>query len=207
VKTFREEYGEPDIIKIHKMFPNNPKSCSDFEENYLTKIDAKNHPLFLNKHNGGKTFDTTGDIISPKKKQILSEKNSKEYICVSPEDEIFEIKNLSLFCKKYKLTESGMRCVANGRGLLHKNWQCFHKELYFGHKPSNQIILEKKIKLKEFVKSQKEKSYIITFPDGEIQKIKNLSTFCQNQNLNIGCMIAVAKGERKHHKQFKCKYL
>ena len=51
VKQFRKEYGEPDIIKIHRKFPNDPETCSFFEESYLTKIDAKNKENFLNKHN------------------------------------------------------------------------------------------------------------------------------------------------------------
>jgi hypothetical protein len=63
VEEFRKENGEPDIIEIHKTF-SDKNSCVLFEHNYLTKIDAKNHPLFLNKSNGDKSFysDTTGMV-------------------------------------------------------------------------------------------------------------------------------------------------
>lgn len=59
VEEFRKENGEPDIIKIHRTF-SDADSCVLFEHNYLTKIDAKNNDLFLNKHNGGPGFCTIG---------------------------------------------------------------------------------------------------------------------------------------------------
>ena len=55
VKEFREEFGEPDIIKIHRTF-SDANSCQNFEYTYLTKIDAKNNDSFLNKSNGSKDF-------------------------------------------------------------------------------------------------------------------------------------------------------
>lgn len=61
VKEFREQNGEPDIIKIHRTF-SNKDSCVEFENQYLTTIDAKNNPLFINEHNGGKGFDAGGKV-------------------------------------------------------------------------------------------------------------------------------------------------
>ena len=48
VKEFREQNGEPDIIKIHRTF-SDKHSCVSFENKYLNRIDAKNSQLFLNK--------------------------------------------------------------------------------------------------------------------------------------------------------------
>lgn len=207
VKNFRKEYGEPDIIRIHKKFPNDPKTCSLFEESYLRRIDAKNKENFLNKHNGGKKFDTTGVSQSEQTKQKISNGNSKEYICVSPENELFEIKNLSKFCTNYKLTEPAMRSVANGRTNYHKMWQCFHKEKYNGHKHIKTILKEMKEKRRIETSKSKEKCYTIFFPDGRELEILNLTKFCNQHNLCIGLMVAVAKGERPHHKNYKCFYM
>jgi len=51
VQEFREQLGEPDIIRIHRTFCE-AKECVEFEYKYLTKINAKDNPLFLNKTNG-----------------------------------------------------------------------------------------------------------------------------------------------------------
>lgn len=67
VKGFRETWGEPDIIKIHKTFPNNPLACTLYEDYYLSRINAKSNPHFLNKSNVGKLSTsgmvTTKDIL------------------------------------------------------------------------------------------------------------------------------------------------
>ena len=62
VTEFREENGEPDIIKIHRKFQCS-EDCVSFEHEFLTKIDAKNHQLFLNKSNGSKSFISKGLVV------------------------------------------------------------------------------------------------------------------------------------------------
>lgn len=59
VSEFRKEFGEPDIIKIHRTFVDKD-SCVLFEHQYLTKIDAKNNILFLNESNGNKDYNGSG---------------------------------------------------------------------------------------------------------------------------------------------------
>ena len=41
-------------------------------------------------------------------------------------------------------------------------------------------------------------------PKGMKTVVSNLAEFCRNNNLDDGCMTAVAKGKRKHHKGYKC---
>jgi hypothetical protein len=53
VDQFIKQFGDPDIIQIRKIFPNNPKKCLEWEHKFLTKIDAANNPNFLNESNGG----------------------------------------------------------------------------------------------------------------------------------------------------------
>lgn len=77
VEKFREKFGEPDIIKIHRTF-NHKKDCLFFEQKYLTKIDAKNNPTFLNKSNGNHKFTSkTSNTNTDKKWYNDGEKNYK----------------------------------------------------------------------------------------------------------------------------------
>lgn len=52
VKSFREEFGEPDIIQIRKTFGLDKHKCLLWEKRFLTKIDARNNIAFLNLSNG-----------------------------------------------------------------------------------------------------------------------------------------------------------
>lgn len=46
--------------------------------------------------------------------------------------------------------------------------------------------------------------WLITYPEGNQETIKNLSAFCRNNNLSDRGMWLVAHGRRSHHKGFKC---
>lgn len=50
------------------------------------------------------------------------------------------------------------------------------------------------------------KSYTIISPTNRIHKIVNLNRFCRENQLDQSCMASVAKGKRKHHKQWRCWY-
>jgi hypothetical protein len=45
--------------------------------------------------------------------------------------------------------------------------------------------------------------WAIQFPDGTMQIVKGLKTFCKINNINSGNMFEVANGNRKQHKGFK----
>jgi group I intron endonuclease len=49
----------------------------------------------------------------------------------------------------------------------------------------------------------KSKEWKVMFPDGHIEKIKGLRAFCREHNLNEKLMRRTARGESKHHKNFK----
>ena len=48
------------------------------------------------------------------------------------------------------------------------------------------------------------KNWLVTFPDGKTEKVKNLKKFCKENNLYESCMYNVAKGKYKIHKGFTC---
>lgn len=66
VAEYRKENGEPDIIKIHRIF-SDKDSCVLFETRYLTRIDAQNNPLFLNESNGWEGFGVITENSKQKK--------------------------------------------------------------------------------------------------------------------------------------------
>ena len=59
VKKFRELHGEPDFIKVTKVFGDDTESCLVWETKFLTRIDAANRDNFLNKKNGAGKYGGT----------------------------------------------------------------------------------------------------------------------------------------------------
>ena len=47
------------------------------------------------------------------------------------------------------------------------------------------------------------KHYRLTNPKGEVVNIYNMSEFAKENNLHASCMVAVTKGKRNHHKQWR----
>lgn len=79
---------------------------------------------------------------------------------------------------------------------------CFDKSIH--ERMSNpELDIERREKIREKISQNWE----IIFPNGNIEIIKNMLQFCKNNNLNPGHMTEVSKGNRKHHKKFKCKKL
>lgn len=49
--------------------------------------------------------------------------------------------------------------------------------------------------------------WLVTLPIGTELKIKNMLEFCRQHNLNASAMSAVARGDRRHYKGYKCRKL
>lgn len=60
-----------------------------------------------------------------------------------------------------------------------------------------------KAKLRE----KNSRAYVITFPNGNVETIKNMKQFSETHNLNASAMSAVAKGKKSHHRGFICALL
>lgn len=63
VKRFVEAYGEPDVIKVRKVF-NSVEQALKTESYVLGRMDVRNSPLWLNMTNGNKDFCFTGEKAS-----------------------------------------------------------------------------------------------------------------------------------------------
>lgn len=101
VKKFREEFGEPDIIQIRKTFKT-VEECKYHESKVLKRLMASKRNDFLNKTNGDKNWDATGN-----------EYFAKEYKIKTPEGDIVYIKNLTKFCEENDLIHSNMVAAAS----------------------------------------------------------------------------------------------
>lgn len=58
----------------------------------------------------------------------------------------------------------------------------------------------------DVTRTQLNKSWIITNPDGIEFNIVGLKHFCRENNLTLSAMIRTAKGIQKQHKGWKCRY-
>ena len=75
VSIFREQNGEPDVIKVDRVF-DTAEEAREYEELYLDKVNAVKDEQWLNKHNSGRWFGGTdkgrpctwGDKVSQTKK-------------------------------------------------------------------------------------------------------------------------------------------
>lgn len=47
--------------------------------------------------------------------------------------------------------------------------------------------------------------WLVECPDGSVQEIKNMRKYCIENMLNPSAMSAVARGNRQHHKGYKCR--
>lgn len=71
IKALIEEYGEDSFtFEIRKTFVTREQACS-WETKFLTKIDAANHPDWLNDHNGTANFHPTEKSKQTQKRKCI----------------------------------------------------------------------------------------------------------------------------------------
>ncbi len=58
VKEFRKLHGEPDVIRVHKVF-DDKESALEFEERFLDRVNAVKTTRWLNRGNAGKKFENS----------------------------------------------------------------------------------------------------------------------------------------------------
>jgi len=119
------------------------------------------------------------------RKEEMREISSKEWIAVSPTQEVFEIKNLENFCRKQKLQPSCMIRVAKQESKQHKKWLCYYKEEFVNkHKP-----LEIKI-------------FRLLDKEGVIHEIENPCLYADKLGIDRSWFNKVCNGRAKSYKGF-----
>lgn len=77
VKEFRELHGEPDVIRVHKVFESR-ESAVEYEDRFLTRVGAVKKEKWINRCNGGKKFyvekTQTPEHVNRRKKALKGRK-------------------------------------------------------------------------------------------------------------------------------------
>jgi hypothetical protein len=91
---------------------NNPMKNSEFVSKWKISNSGKNHRLY-------------GKTRSQQEKDKLSISSCKYfYEVISPNGNIFYIRNMKKFCIENKLDDGAMGKIANGKAKHHKKWKC-----------------------------------------------------------------------------------
>lgn len=159
-------------------------NCNSLEKMYIKKLGDYNLTL------GGDGGDTLSQ--HPKKAKIF-EKSSKK--CKKTWESKFEnINQLNKFRKN--ISQISKKAWENGK-IGNQTWK---------EKKSKSMKKAWQIseKLKNLNHINNVKKWKLITPKGKLITIENLSHFCRQNNLTQPLMIAVANGERNHHKGWKC---
>lgn len=182
VKKFREEFGEPDIIQIRKTFKT-VEECKYHESKVLKRLMASKRNDFLNKTNGDKNWDATGN-----------EYFAKEYKIKTPEGDIVYIKNLTKFCEENDLIHSNMVAAASTTSKR----KTIHHKLYQIRKINDDRPFLP-------VEDLQIDYYIIKLPTGEIIEREGLYQIAKELGIERSQLYPLVSGYPKHYKGIQIK--
>ena len=174
VREFREKNGEPDVIKIRRIF-SDPLKCARWESTVLRRIDAQHKDNFLNMKNGDSLWDRTGmkDTEETRRKKSLSRIG-----CKNP-----------MFGKE-KSIETKIKISNKLTGTKRFNVKT-------GFKQRIETIEKRVEKVSKYYK-------LISPSGEEIVVKNLREYCNNSKNLCYTCMINVSAGKRTHHKGWGC---
>lgn len=203
--------------------------CERFNIVYFTE-NKINHKIYIGKHTTDKVDD--GYIGSGKLLTLAIKKHGKENfkrkILEYCENEELLNEREQYWIKFYNSTnrEIGYNITDGGEGtlgykpsektlqlqstIMKELWNTKERKEFCRQRALKQFSDPEQLrKATERAKgnSYRAKIYIITFPDGHEETIKNLTQFCKRHELNKECMCMVSSGKQFHHKNFKCRRL
>lgn len=76
VNHVRNILGEPDVIRVHKTFENN-EDANEFEERFLSRVNAVSSPRWINRGNGGRKFFHNTSLSDENKKKLSESKKGR----------------------------------------------------------------------------------------------------------------------------------
>lgn len=202
VKNFTKLHGNPDVIEIRKLFPNEPKKCSVWESKVLEKINVQHNDKWLNKKNGDYKWDTTGISLplTEKTKEKIKNTLHLKYGVVNPSLSI-EIKNKrkNTFLERYGVTNTFQTTIflekskktwmekygvdnPNKREIICKHCGRFMK---IPHEKQCKLNPDRKTIDQSGANNSNAKIYIIEDPNGNVYNISgNYITFCKENNIH-----------------------
>ncbi len=136
---------------------------------------------------------------------------SHDWEVVTPDGKVLSVRNLNKFCMENGLNTASMYRVARGTRGSYLGFKCRS----LTNNPNKKSSCKTKATIGSANKGRKlsqaqldarvKSEWVIVFPDGECRTIINLKRFCKDNNLAYNCMLRVWRGDRAHHKGFKCR--
>jgi hypothetical protein len=145
-----------------------------------------------------------------------TEKQSYMWKIIFPDGKEENILNLSKFCRENLLNPGIMGLVSRGERQHHNGFKCIKLSMVDTKKCSDLARL--RIKNSHIGKKLSEESidkrtetqagmWEIYSKDNNKFLIRNLRNYCKENNMHYHSMLRVNRGERSHHKGFKCRKL
>lgn len=143
-----------------------------------------------------------------------TEKQSYMWKIIFPNGKEEEILNLAKFCRDNSLESGCMSAVSRGDRKHHNGFRCIKitaknnkcsestrlaiRDAHIGKKLSDACIAKR---------TEAQAGLWEIYKDNNKFLIKNLKNYCKNNNISYNSMLRVGRGERPHHKGFKCRKL
>jgi hypothetical protein len=210
-----------DPISINLLDKLSRYEACNLEIKYIKKIgrsNLKNGPL-TNMTNGG-------EGISGFEMSEIANENNRKRTKLLWKNENYRNKQIKSHKDSYKnnpdLGKKDSEILVNlWKNENYRNKQIKSHKDFIENNPSSaiKIVEESRERIKKLWEREDFKNkqligvlkrsrwWIITYPDGHEETIKNLAKFCRENKLNTGSMCWVGKGLKKHHKKFKCRKL
>lgn len=184
---------------IEEINPEKPHAYfTEREQYWIDTLDTYNKGF-----NACPKAEIPPTAVDPEKYGELTAKRAvpSGYIILNLEtNETFNISNLNKFCKENGINYGKAQSALYGAN----NHICNNK---FEIRYANDNEAAKRKGGKGAYLSRPKSTYIVTYPDGKEEFVEYIAEFCRDHGLNHALMIAVAKGNRNHHKQHKCRYV
>lgn len=170
--------------------------CNKFNLNYNSMGEVVRGRIFS--HQGYRIKYKESEFYYPKKEK--KERKCFEYFILYPNGTEIFCKNLNKFCKENNLQHGNLRKCALGMLYSSQGFRCRFST-------SSDYVFNSTMQEGRTITIEKiSKSFIVQFPDGHEENVKNLAKFARNNNLEVSSLRHVALGECGQSKGFKVRY-
>jgi len=174
---------------------DNPAKNPSVRNEISKKLKGKNNP--------SKRIDVREKMSIAAKNRWKNKKKRKELIQSQKDGWTDKARedNSKRMKELWKDPEYKNKIITSRKGCMN-NEQTKQKLRFAAKKRMEDKNIRNKLSLAAKGNDSHAKLWIITFPNNEIQHVKNLANFCKQNNLNSESMYRVAKGQQTHHKNF-----
>lgn len=198
LQSYFSKYGESNLQPLCLEICDE-KILLEREQNWIDyyKYNFTHKVLFNMADIAGKPFK------SPETIELHRMLMAKDYIITFPDGHEEIHKNLVEFSKKYDLHRASLAKTATGMHKIHRGFMARYVT------DEEQRYVDNTWKLKDNInsivasKEARSKEYLVTFPDGHNEKIKNLKDFCKANGLDYRGPWQVLGGKQDNYKNYK----